>query len=271
MESGTKALLLVIVFITVLTGCQKVLPPPAGKGAVTQNLMKKLEKVKRTAWLPVVRAGDGDLTASKFSGIPCLLPGESWPRCRNCKKPLQLFVQLDYAGLPAGFRKEVKADRGILQLFYCTNTGAGCDYSETSWPSSKCTLVRIISPDKVEKPREAPPEGYFPAKIIVGWNEADDYPGWEELSGKGITLDAPDEKEYESLDTPKQGEKLGGWPFWVQGIEYPLCPKCGATMRYLFQVDSEKNIPFMFGDAGMGHITQCPVHTDVLSFRWACY
>jgi hypothetical protein len=41
-------------------------------------------------------------------------------------------------------------------------------------------------------------------------------------------------------------------------------------MRLVFQVDSEDNVPHMFGDAGIGHLTQCPDHKDVLGFGWAC-
>ena len=41
-------------------------------------------------------------------------------------------------------------------------------------------------------------------------------------------------------------------------------------MDLVFQLDSEKNVPFMFGDAGVGHITQCPTHKDVVAFTWAC-
>jgi hypothetical protein len=27
----------------------------------------------------------------------------------------------------------------------------------------------------------------------------------------------------------------------------------------------------MFGDSGIGHITQCPEHKEVLAFGWACH
>jgi uncharacterized protein YwqG len=42
-------------------------------------------------------------------------------------------------------------------------------------------------------------------------------------------------------------------------------------MRMVFQLDSEKSLPFMFGDAGIGHVTQCPDHLEVVAFGWACY
>lgn len=66
------------------------------------------------------------------------------------------------------------------------------------------------------------------------------------------------------------GDKLGGWPAWVQGVEYPDCPRCGARMALLFQLDSEENVPWMFGDVGCGHVTRCPAHPDEVAFGWAC-
>ena len=41
-------------------------------------------------------------------------------------------------------------------------------------------------------------------------------------------------------------------------------------MRYIFQVDSNHQIPFRFGDLGIGHITQCENHKEELTFAWAC-
>ena len=38
----------------------------------------------------------------------------------------------------------------------------------------------------------------------------------------------------------------------------------------IFQLDSEDHVPFMFGDVGTGHITQCPEHLEVVAFGWAC-
>ena len=39
----------------------------------------------------------------------------------------------------------------------------------------------------------------------------------------------------------------------------------------MHQLDSEDNVPHMFGDAGIGHILQCPDHPEQLSWGWACY
>ncbi|MDJ0556950.1 MAG: hypothetical protein QNJ68_21390 [Microcoleaceae cyanobacterium MO_207.B10] len=41
-------------------------------------------------------------------------------------------------------------------------------------------------------------------------------------------------------------------------------------MQLVFQVDSNDNLPFMFGDVGCGHITQCKDHKNIVAFAWAC-
>jgi hypothetical protein len=42
-------------------------------------------------------------------------------------------------------------------------------------------------------------------------------------------------------------------------------------MWHVFQIDSEDNLPYMFGDVGCAHITQCPEHKEVVAFGWACH
>lgn len=41
-------------------------------------------------------------------------------------------------------------------------------------------------------------------------------------------------------------------------------------MELLFQIASEENLPYTFGDVGVGHVTQCPAHRERLAFGWAC-
>ncbi|MCU0533872.1 MAG: YwqG family protein [Hydrococcus sp. Prado102] len=60
-----------------------------------EQLKQKLINVKRLAWKPIVREGDGDLTASKIAGKPWLNADEKWPICPNCGKPMQFFLQLN--------------------------------------------------------------------------------------------------------------------------------------------------------------------------------
>lgn len=109
----------------------------------------------------------------------------------------------------------------------------------------------------------------FPPPRIVGWTEQEDYPSYVELDDPSIHLDEP-QRDVLLESFPRAGEKLLGWPLWIQDVEYPDCRICGTRMEMLFQIDSEQNLPYTFGDAGTGHITQCPAHSRELAFARAC-
>jgi hypothetical protein len=136
-----------------------------------------------------------------------------------------------------------------------------------------------------------PADGGFPVKRIVGWQRFLDLPDFAEHPELGLKHGYDSAARTLRLECPELGlvcdhlrstdlakgiadaaarDKLGGWPAWVQGVEYPNCPRCGRRMAHVFQVDSEHNVPFMFGDVGCGHITQCPEHKEVVAFGWAC-
>jgi hypothetical protein len=234
-------------------------------------LRAKLANHRRTAWLP--RTGDGEGTAegSRFGGPPWLAAAEKWPACGNCGEPMQLFLQLDARDLPPEAVPVLEG--GLLQLFYCTNSADACEVKCEAWgPGAKSTLVRLVPAGDRAAGAAAPPHtGMFPAKRIIGWDAVADYPGEEELSELGVSLSDTESDALSQSELPVQGEKLLGWPYWVQGVEYPKCPECGARMALLFQVDSESALPYMFGDSGVAHVTQCPAHRWRLAFGWACH
>ena len=233
------------------------------------DIDERLRPFLRTAWLPEVADGDGAATDSKFSGLPALRRGEEWPRCANCGRPMQLFVQLDARELPAP--AAAMLDGGLLQLFYCTSETPPCESECDAYlPHARSTLVRLVEPGAATGGAGAPPGGMFPPKRIAGWTAVIDLPHPEELGYAGVELDEMEEEALMERDFPRAGEKLLGWPHWVQSVEYPRCRRCAREMTLLFQVDSDRNLPYMFGDAGVGHVTQCPDHHDELAFGWAC-
>jgi len=83
-------------------------------------------------------------------------------------------------------------------------------------------------------------------------------PSWRHVSTTPDGSERPD------------GEGFGLPSYWIQGIEYPTCPRCSTRMALVFQLDSEDNLDFVFGDSGVAHVTQCPQHPDVVAFAWAC-
>ena len=226
--------------------------------------------LRRTAWIPLCEDGPGRVAQSRFSGIGLLRRDETWPECGNCGKPMQLFLQLSSDELPTD--AEAPFGDGYLQMFYCTNSEPLCEVDCEGWePFSSAKLLRVLPSGKdYKKIAASPVEDAFPSKVITGWKAVDDYPNWEELHSMSVAL-SDAELDLLGEEYPQSGEKLLGWPYWVQGVEYPSCPTCGQQMRLLFQIDSESNLPYMFGDVGVGHITQCPEHLDVLGFGWACH
>ena len=254
---------------------------------VLKQLAPWLEQHARPTWKPLVSESDGSTTASKFSGIPWLAEQEAWPTCSGCHNPLQLFLQLNLAELPPELNGRFGA--GLLQLFYCVNYK--CDAALRAWePFAEPTIVRVVSAAEPERKNTSTPKNHFPPRTIIGWDIDADFPSPEDYHSLGLIYhyDFKEKRvniswpaggvdlkqlDYDAASLPggpASGDKLAGWPAWVQGTEYPNCPQCGSQMDLIFQLDSEKNVPFMFGDVGTGHITQCPTHKDVVAFGWAC-
>jgi uncharacterized protein YwqG len=258
--------------------------------AVIQQLEPWWAKHRRPAWKPVVEDGDGPVTGSKFSGMPWIGADSPWPECGACGTPLQLFLQLDLGDLPEELGRPF--GDGPLQLFYCCEDECQ-GYGGWEPFADDLSRVRVVHPvGRGQDSRVPQRPGYFPAKRIVGWERFIDLPKpveHEELGLKyqydhkrgavrveclelGLVFDSvPSRGLAERIANSRLGDKLAGWPAWIQWVEYPSCPRCGRRMALVFQVDSDGNVPFMFGDAGCGHITQCPEHKDVVAFGWACF
>ena len=233
------------------------------------QISERILTYKRTAWIPRVMERSSSPLSAKFSGEPALQIAEDWPKCNNCQQPMQMFLQLNSANLPAGAGKPF--GDGLLQVFYCTNWEQECEVDcEAYNPFAKSTLVRVLGFNVATRDAimDSPVMDPFPEKEIIGWDAKDDYPNWEELDALGCSL-TNEQFELLAEDYPLPKDKLLGWPYWVQAVEYPQCPECGDRMAYIFQIDSEDNLPYMFGDSGCAHVTQCKQHQHVLTIAWA--
>jgi hypothetical protein len=183
---------------------------------------------------------------------------------------MPLLAQVALADLPAG--SPPRGD-GLLQVFYCQASDerelTSCDTELEGWAAfSPCHVVRLVAADSPGAPSGAGEP--YPAHRVTSWREVTDWPGWEEQAELAITVEDDLLNAISDAGYPRAGEKLGGWPAWVQSLEYPDCPRCGSRMTFLLQIESEQLLPVMFGDLGTGHVTQCPAHPDVLAFAWAC-
>jgi uncharacterized protein YwqG len=256
---------------------------------MVERLEPWLAKHRRAAWKPIVEEGDGPAKVSKFCGTPWIGLDAPWPECGLCRNPLPLFLQLDLGDLPDELGQ--RFGPGLLQMFYCTRDVC---QGHGGWEpfADDLSRVRVIQPTHTGRTASAPAQDSdFTAKRVVGWTRFTDLPmpcEHDELGLKykydfdagTLRLECPEldfdltngmnECPAEEIAISAPGDKLAGWPAWVQGVEYPHCPRCGRRMFHVFQLDSEDNIPFMFGDVGCGHITQCPEHKEVVAFAWAC-
>lgn len=235
------------------------------------NLKDLIKPYLRNTWLPRLTQESSPAAASKFSGIPMLSRGGSWPLCAHCHTPMQLFLQLSSADLPES--AGMPFGEGYLQVFYCTNLNTECEIEcEAYFPFAKSTLVRVIPFNDAWDSGLAlsPVADAFPEQTIIGWEPHIDYPNWEELQDLGCSLTEAQIDALCDLEYPVAGDKLLGWPHWIQGVEYPECPRCERAMPMIFQIDSECSIPYMFGDAGCAHITQCAHHPEQMAIAWAC-
>jgi hypothetical protein len=156
---------------------------------IIETLEPWLAKHRRPAWKPVVVDGDGPPMASKFCGIPWIGPDAAWPNCEVCKKPLQLFLQLDLSDLPEELGVQFGA--GLLQLFYCTSNE--CEgYGGWDPFADDLSRVRIVQPKGAIITRAISEQGsHFPAKRIVGWERFIDVPAPCEHDDLGLKLYFP--------------------------------------------------------------------------------
>jgi hypothetical protein len=253
----------------------------------------------RRAWRPII-ASDRyvwQTVRAQFGGTPSLKPDEAWPECSGCHLPMKLMLQFDLAHLPRGLHP---LSAGLLQYFQCAEVLSCKAASEDYLPFSEGKLVRIVEESVLRTaivPDGATP---FPLRLVARWAEFWDLPSaaehellglqytYEFLPGYtnatvawrdgGVTPSEPIGRANdaqtpglaESIADAAESDKLGGWPRWVQSVEYPHCPECGAEMRYLLQLDWHDNLPVDLGDLGTGHLTYCPSHPTMLTFAFQC-
>jgi len=242
-----------------------------------EKILARLAAYKKTAWLPKVVNDDGTAFDSKFSGTPWLGKDEKWPTCVSCRQPMQLFLQLNLEQSPPAIQQAL-GDMGLLQFFYCcSDDTAGHDESWEAFPTVPTRLLRIVEAETESTPYELSENtAFFPVQRIIEWEEVTEYPSYVECT-EHLALEFTEEEKasLEEWDEVHpltyEGEKLGGWAYWVQYPEYPQCPRCKTNMQHLFQIDSDKLLPHMWGDAGMGYISYCPNHPDEIAFLWQCY
>jgi Domain of unknown function (DUF1963) len=220
---------------------------------------------RRTAWVPVVEPGEGPAEGSRFGGRPWLRIGEAWPCCGRCGQPAHFVVQLATALLPAELTGDGRG--GLIQLFLCDRD---CQSMGGAEPFDPATIARRLAPGPGRLASPPCPEVVFPAKQVARWQALDDYPAFEDV----LLLEGDEAHEVAEVLSERNveatpGEKLGGWPCWLQTAEYPACAVCGGRMQCLLQIDSNGTLPVQLGDAGIGWLVHC-ARCDAMTFQWQC-
>jgi uncharacterized protein YwqG len=266
-----------------------VMEDPKLKIRELQAHFKEIAQVP--VYKPVVRKGQSDLPVSKYFGLPWLPAGEEWPEINGVK--LTFILQLDVASLPEP-HKSALGSEGLVQLFYDITGENEWDESAfirrvlTNGQPSSCKADPTLE-EGVEGPSDTQADAFtddtaeWKPKLIKDWKADVDYPRYEHLEDlTDIDLEEIfDRKEVdasEKLDNCLQGDKLGGWPFWTQGVEYQE-DKAGQQMTYVFQLDAgcffdgrkfPAHAPSLFAGDGTGHISVSPTDPNELKFWWAC-
>lgn len=79
------------------------------------------------------------------------------------------------------------------------------------------------------------------------WNREPDYwvepdeenPSWESIHSLGLSASKRSAFHAASWTLEAASSQLGGHPTWIQDAEYPACPSCSATMKFVGQLDWE--------------------------------
>lgn len=195
-----------------------------------KNLETLLKSHARRAYLPNVSNDETNETmiGSKFGGKPFINVNYPWPIC-TCNNKMTFFLQLNSSELPVNLEQNEKYGDGLLQFFYCTQGTECSDYSYKPFSSSQ--HIRIISLNELKDCQtndKINDVEIFPLKRITGWSEKTDYITATEL----IETNIVDSDAYDKLNELNEkyctisGDKLLGWPLWIQGVEYVKCRKC---------------------------------------------
>lgn len=194
---------------------REALPMPAARGPThSPRLAPPLSSLPaatvrpRVAFIPVTSL-EGT-ARSAIATTAALRPvGSAWPLCRACQRPLAHVVTLELSSLPA----PLTGPDGLAQLFVCPH---GCD---TMTEASPGVLVEVVTgaTERLEAPSEARVDTCAPGVIV-------DFVRFEE-----------DPFVEGSEHHPLGCDKLGGWPAWEQGEDWPLDDD-GARMELLFQL-----------------------------------
>lgn len=236
---------------------------PRTPTGIARSAKKKLKAYERKAYRPRVKKSAKkakDLWASHYGGqARCL----DWPACGACNTSMPSILQLNLATLPPDFSTAFAQLLGVAQLFYCTQCQPYFSKpvsSSESMEKNRGVYLQLLSETEMAQanaPSSSSPEDLsaFPEVLISGWSAPkSDFPWREYEIWEQIQLDA--EEEEQAAQYNLTGDKLGGWPHWLQDSQTPL-DRQGQAMLPLFQLDggsAPRHLNYTWGDSGVASL-----------------
>ena len=206
-----------------------------------------------------------DPAASWFGRVRLALPHETWPVSGG--KPMLPLAQFNLAEMP--YRPENLSDIALITVFidgdelpYETKNGDG-------W------LLRAYhTMERLVPTQDQAPDSHIEPHPLR-WELIEDYPTADEASDLGVPdlMNEDQDEGYAELFECQQGTKIGGWPFGAQGtVEWRPSDRHAFEPEYVFQIDSEGEARWMWGDAGFGYFGRgTGEHRDVWVLEWQSY
>lgn len=165
-----------------------------------------------------------------WGGVPKGVPQREWPACAECEAPM-----IHVATFHAHPERLPLTKHAAVMAFVCG--GELCEFWDPESGANK-VLLRTAK-DLAKGTLMAAPEGADTAKKRVH--------SYEEV------FEIDNELEP-NAPSPKDCDKVGGYPAWLQGDDTPACGSCKRAMRFVAQLN-EHDLNFTGG--GMAYIFVC--------------
>ena len=221
--------------------------------------LRTLRFKSRASWRITASASSQTQDAqSKFGGNPLLIRGEKPPHCTRCRSPLPLAVQLNSNDFPTPRKGKQKPFEGIFQFFHCQDEAC---FSDTL--DGKNAFLRVIPFEADFASENHVHKSSLPQFLITQFKYRTDYPQTYQnlpMESLGILIAENLKDDYE-LSYPEPGDKLGGYPNWIQSDEHGQCIECGhgRKMKLLLQLSES------YGGSGTLFIFYCVQHPGIFA------
>ena len=243
-------------------------PPLAGTEVPLPAALEPHRSVLERVLAATASLRPGGDPVARLGGQPSLPAGFPWPA--SPAHPMSFVGELDLAALRRAAPEVAAAlpAEGRLALFY--------DVEEMRWgfEPTDGAFVRLVHLTAAGKPRAAPAGATTFKERVLGATAVRVLPDAEDLPD-GVAFGEADEAYFEHAAAlvPEPDHRVGGHPAWIQGdgrgdaavaavggstgtpekareARERLSPGPASEWRLLWQLDTDDEAGFMWGDAG---------------------